>query len=332
MALFGKSRGLTSTNNKQRPLKKSGHVQNAISNERAAKEYATKNQPVERDAENKSEPKIKRNINESQGGGQVKIFEHTGRVVDFTKGPCRRMNTREVEALGIEGLAIVGTKYDDHAMNQAPNNHKKENGPQICCRVVTGTKVPTHERHEQLDYQHKTVGNLTVAIYQCKADLKEFNDRYEDETTRYECNMRTRLQRQFLLSLAEARQRWKEYVGHVIHKGEKTDKTLQKSYLETMETTREASTLLDREIRAKLVEEIDKTGYPDNQAVNTQALRGLNTANDKNRRNDNTETIITETSEEMGSEEKKNEIVVGVDALRLWAEKNDTKGTPNPKT
>ena len=112
----------------------------AISKEREAEEYATKNQPVERGVENKTGAKITRKINEPRGGGQVKFFEHTGRVVDFTKGPCRRMNTREVEALGIEGLAIVGTKYDDHAMNQAPNNHKKGNSPQVCRRAVTGTR------------------------------------------------------------------------------------------------------------------------------------------------------------------------------------------------
>ncbi len=65
-------------------------------------------------------------------------------------------------------------------MRRALEDNEKEDGPQVCQRVETGTKIPMHERHNKLHYQHTAVENLTVAIYQCEADLKKFNDRYED--------------------------------------------------------------------------------------------------------------------------------------------------------
>ena len=80
----------------QRPLKRSEHVRNAISNEKAAKEYTARNTPMERDTRGKDNMKIG-NIDKPRGSGKVKFFSHPDRVIDFTKGPCRRMNTKEVE-------------------------------------------------------------------------------------------------------------------------------------------------------------------------------------------------------------------------------------------
>ena len=118
VALFGRNRRLPGTNDEQQLLKKGEHVRKAISKHERAEEYATRIQPIRRGEQSK------RRIEEARGGGQVKYFEHTGRGVDFTKGPCRRMSTIDVGTLDIKSLAIVDTEYDDKEMERAKKKTK----------------------------------------------------------------------------------------------------------------------------------------------------------------------------------------------------------------
>ena len=187
---------------------------------------------------------------------------------------------KEVEELGLGGLAIVGSESDETMQTKATSTHAQHtrrqasghwdhqggDNPQECRKVLTASKVPMHERYKQLDYPHRTIENLMVGIQLCNGDPKTFNDRYEDEKTAYNCNMRTKLRKQFRLHQTEAAQRWKEYEKNAINRAGRVDEKLQKSYLEAMDVTIKASTLLDKEIRAKIAE--DKTCYPDNRAVN----------------------------------------------------------------
>ncbi len=107
------------------------------------------------------------------------------------------------------------------------------------------------------------------------ADLKNFDDRYEDEKTKNECNMRTKLQKQFLENLTSTTQKFKRYMNHLDRNDETMDEALRAKYSETMEKTRQASALLDREIKQRLIIEIDKLSPPENQAT---VERTLNTS------------------------------------------------------
>ena len=105
VALFDNSRGLNRNEKEQRPLKSNKHNQNKTSRDTVAEEHTQRNIPVEKEKEYKMGEKDKSNM--SRGGSRVEFHKHTGCVVDFTKGLCRKMSTREVDALGIRGLIIV---------------------------------------------------------------------------------------------------------------------------------------------------------------------------------------------------------------------------------
>ena len=116
----------------------------------------------------------------------MKFFRHPGYIINFTKGPCKRMNMKEVEALGLGGLAIVGPEYDEeaqieatsrhtqHSRRRAPGHrdHKEGDSPQECRKVLTALKVSMHKRYKQLDSPHKTIENLRVAIHNATRTLK----------------------------------------------------------------------------------------------------------------------------------------------------------------
>ena len=56
-------------------------------------------------------------------------------------------------------------------------------------------------------------------------------------------------------------QSWREYETQVKSKDRKTNERLKKSYVEAMEITMKASDLLEKEIKAKLIEAIDKASF-----------------------------------------------------------------------
>ena len=330
VALLNENRALIVASSSKQQLIKDENVQKAISTKIEAEEHATENQPVEKGVENITEVITKEYT--PRGGGQAKFFRHKRRVVDFTKGPCREMNEKEIESLGIEGLAIVGTKYGKNAMEQAQEDHVKEDGPQVCRKVETGKKVPTHERHDELDYQHTTAENLMVAIYQCMADLRKFDNRYEDEAIMYECNMRTKLQKQFHKNLVDTTQKFKEYIRQLNRDDERTNEELRKKYSETMERTRQASALLDREIRGILTTKIDKLSYPSAVAIEDQDPNMPHVLDGNNRSDNTSKEDIAATSGKIRPKKRKNDFIVNVDALRKWAKQNEIKGPPNAET
>ena len=94
------------------------------------------------------------------------------------------MSEREIKNSGIESLDIARTKHGNDAMKRAVENNEKDDGPQVCQRVETGKKIPTHERRNELQYRYTAAENLKESIYWCIADLKEFDERYEDEKTK----------------------------------------------------------------------------------------------------------------------------------------------------
>ena len=80
---------------------------------------------------------------------------------------------------------------------QVQKNHEEESSHQKCRNVLAEPKAPTHEEQEEFDYPNEAVTKLTVAIYQCKLDLKRFHEQYEDTTAAFNCNMKTNLKKQF---------------------------------------------------------------------------------------------------------------------------------------
>ena len=88
-------------------------------------------------------------------------------------------------------------------------NHGGEGSLQQCRRVIAKPIAATHGDH--LDYPHEAVTNLMVAIYQCKADLKRFQEIYEDKMVAFKSNMRTNLKKQFQSHQTKAAESWQVY-------------------------------------------------------------------------------------------------------------------------
>ena len=119
-------------------------------------------------------------------------------------------------------------------------------------------------------------------------------------------------------------QKFKKYVDHLERNNEMMDEALRAKYSETMEKTRQASVLLDKEIKQRLIMEIDKLSPPDNQATVEQDPNTLGTV--YKYCEDGTLEEMAGASRKTRHEAEKNNFTVNVDALQKLAEQNETKG------
>jgi len=164
----------------------------------------------------------------------VGFFRHD-KVVDFTKSPCKKMSKKEKEGLGIGGLNINDTESDNdksshEALDKTPDD---DEGPYMCRRV--DTKSPTHKRSEEPRYQFTAAETLEIAIYQCRGDLKNFNERYDVEEKIYECDWQTKLRKRFQGNLKRTKECFEKYLATQESKKEIARETLRKEYLRAME-------------------------------------------------------------------------------------------------
>ena len=97
-----------------------------------------------------------------------------------------------------------------------------------------------------------------LAVYDCRGDLKSFNDRFEDGGSGNSQDKRRELRKKLKDDRMKAELQWERYHNALKRRGAVMDKTLEKCYEDALRTIKQATTLLEREMRAHLLAALDE--------------------------------------------------------------------------
>ena len=173
---------------------------------------------------------------------------------------------------------------------------------------------------------------MEIAIYQCRGDLKKFNERYDVEEEIYECNWRTKLRKRFQENSKRTKECFEKYIATQVSKKEIASETLRDKYLRAMEETKHASEVLEREMKKKLVLDIDRLDRPNSLAIGQIPRTPRATKNTDTIKSNLKQTASITMTKEPGVEEDEHNFIVDINALRRWLQQNKVEESTETKT
>jgi hypothetical protein len=123
-----------------------------------------------------------------------------------------------------------------------------------CKAVIAEADIPLYETvADNVDIPLWIIRDLLIAIYDCRGDLKSFNERFENGGLGNSQDKERELRKNLKEHRSEVEIEWKRYKRALKRKEVAVDKTLEKCYVDAIKTTEQATALLEREMKTHLL-------------------------------------------------------------------------------